>query len=324
MIDLAKKARVRNDLAETLPKYDFSKVELDIFFYLLSKITKDHTDETTYILDAKKLIELTDTQYNLPEYVEAAKALRNKTLVIEDEESILVDGLLSNVRFIKGKGVVVVKISSDMKPFILNLTANYTALQLFSLLKLKSKYSKRFYIFLSRHKPLKGIVRSHLEYTIEDFKKQLGLINDDGKELFKQIFDFKTKVLDVAKEQINDFSDLRVQYKLRKLGREYFYIDWDIENKDNLNLIPSYDDGIKAIDKDTTFKESIDKTKNLVVLVDHFKLSKAQAEKVLKILQPAALNEVLTEINEYIKKGTVKDRGAYTVKSIKDKFGIKL
>jgi hypothetical protein len=73
-----------------------------------------------------------------------------------------------------------------------------------------------------------------------------------------------------------------------------------------------------------TFKESIDKTKNLVVLVEHFKLSKTQAEKVLKILQPAALNEVLTEINEYIKKGTVKDRGAYTVKSIKDKFGIKL
>ena len=40
--------------------------------------------------------------------------------------------------------------------------------------------------------------------------------------------------LDVAKDQINAFSDLRVQYKLRKLGREYFYIDWDIENKDNL------------------------------------------------------------------------------------------
>jgi len=58
MTDLAKKTRVRNDLAETLPKYDFSKVELDIFFYLLSKITKDHTDETTYILDARKLVEL--------------------------------------------------------------------------------------------------------------------------------------------------------------------------------------------------------------------------------------------------------------------------
>jgi plasmid replication initiation protein len=324
MTDLAKKTRVRNDLAETLPKYDFSKIELDIFFFLLSKISKDHTDETTYILDSKKLIELTGTQYNLYEYVEAAKALRNKTLVIEDEESILVDGLLSNVRFLKGKGVIVVKVSSDMKPFILNLTANYTALQLFSLLKLKSKYAKRFYIFFSRHKPMKGIVRAHLEYTIEEFKSELGLHDEEGKALFKQIYDLKKYVLDVAKEQINDFSDIKIQYKLRKLGREYFYIDWDIENKDNLNLIPSYEEGLRAVETEKTFSERIDDTKNLVILVDYFKLSKTQAEKTLRIIKHEALNEVLTEVDEYIKKGTVKNRGAYTVKAIKDKFGIKL
>ena len=59
---------------------------------------------------------------------------------------------------------------------------------------------------------------------IIELKKMLGLVDKKGKEQYTQIGQLKEKVLDVAKRQINQHTDISFDYELYKRGRSYEYI----------------------------------------------------------------------------------------------------
>ena len=64
------------------------------------------------------------------------------------------------------------------------------------------------------------------EMTINEFKIKLGLKDPKGrkKEKYKEFSDFRKKVLEPAKQQINDLTDITIDYVLSKRGRSYYWI----------------------------------------------------------------------------------------------------
>ncbi len=323
-VNLAKQISMGNQLIQAMAKLDYPKVSLDIFFFLVSKLTKNHTDSTVYYINSKDLGDAAGIKYNDTEFVEAMEKLR-RTIVLKNDKFTLVDGLISSAKVFNGKKTMEVKISSDVVPFLIGLKDDYTLMQLYSLILLKSKYAKRFYLHFYPQKPKGDIVRATVEYKLDEFKRKLGLYDESTKKFeFERISDFKRYVLDPAKKQINQFSDIKIQYRLKKLGREYFFIEFDIENQNNLALIPTCEQtALPPAGEEKSFTEKIDDLAFIERLKDEYCLTQEQAVNVAKGVDRKILLDVLKRVNDAnIKKPIDRSKlGGYTLSAIDNQVG---
>ena len=130
-------------------------------------------------------------------------------------------------------GTVRIRMDEDMKPFLLQLKNNFTRYELLWTLNFKSKYTTRLYELI------KSIHFHELEtyertYTLVELRRMLGLDLDD-KGVYPTYQTFKTRVLNVAVQEINNYSDKNVTYVPIKNGRSVEKIKFIITTKDALH-----------------------------------------------------------------------------------------
>ncbi len=326
-IDLRKKVRVSDIFIETVNKFNLKQIDYENMFFVLAKLSKSHKDETVYRLNLKDFFQLTGDTPNLTRFIDSMTKLRSITFVINDDKRILIDGFLSSVEYLKGTSTVEVKVSSKMKPYLLNVVSDYSEHQLYSIMRLKSKHAKRLYLFFNGQRPTNGILRAVLEMqTIEEFKIKTGYKNPEtGEEIHPKWSNFKNRVLDVAKKEINALSNIKIAYKTKKFGHETYWIEWYIENKNNTELIQLEQfntNQITSSDKD--FKENLQEISDFAKLTKVYGLDERQAKIALKRISKELLNEVLAIIDDQVKKKKdngeiIRSMGAYSVKVFFDK-----
>ncbi len=109
----------------------------------------------------------------------------------------------------KRNGTIRLRLDRDMKPFLLQLKANFTQYELVYTLLYKSKYSSRLYEFL---KAIHYNKKEKLEYriNIEELKKRM------GAETYSLFADFHRRALKPAVNEINQFGDITVEYDFLK------------------------------------------------------------------------------------------------------------
>lgn len=326
-IDVKKEVRVHKQLAEALRTESLNEIELEGLFFLFAKISKSHKDDTVYYLKLDDLERLTGHSYNLSDYVSAFKRLRQITLTIDRGESILVSGVLNDADLVKGKRTVEVTISKKMKPYLLGLTNNYTKNQLFSILRLGSKNSKKLYLYLCQYRPKKGVVRHTIEsLPVKELRDALGFIDHKtGKEQYGSFGNFNNRVLKKAKEEINTLTDIKFSYKTKKWGREVYWLDIAVENKSNDELI-QLEDFSELTEKTDSFEQKKEKLNDFETLKTIYGLSEAQAKTALSRLDKKALWNKLGEVDEYVQKlkekgKNVKNLGALTNTFIYNEWG---
>src|SRR5690606_11431787 len=85
-----------------------------------------------------------------------------------------------------------------------------------------------------------------VKMPISELKEMLGLRDPKGKtkEQFIQLSDFKTKVLEMAKKQINEHTDIQFDYDLKKRGRAYESIVIFIDFKKEKQLTIDFNESI--------------------------------------------------------------------------------
>lgn len=103
-----------------------------------------------------------------------------------------------------GNGTITMRLSENIKPYILGLNAYFTQYQLENILEMKSFYSIRLYELL-RSDFFKDDIY-YLEYSIE-FLRQF--FDCENKHL--RYNDFKKRVLQIAINEINLKSDIEIQ-----------------------------------------------------------------------------------------------------------------
>ena len=124
-----------------------------------------------------------------------------------------------------GQGIIEIKLSEEMHPYLFDLKNNFTSFELLSALRLTSKHAKRIYTICSQWKDLGETIK----FDILDLKRMLGLVDEKGKEEYTEITMFKKFVLDVAVRQINEHTDLRISYELEKRVRSYKNVVFKVE-----------------------------------------------------------------------------------------------
>jgi plasmid replication initiation protein len=127
-------------------------------------------------------------------------------------------------------GTIRIKLDELMRPFLLEIKNHFTAYNIYFTLAMKSKYSIRLYEILKSYEYV-----HECSFNVDQLKRMLSA---EKYELYK---DFRVKVLDIALREINELSDISVEYTAEKNGRKYEKIRFRISpKKDTLERVRTY------------------------------------------------------------------------------------
>lgn len=207
----------------TSGRYDYSACMLDILFMVLSGL---EVGKMEYSIHANDIELITGRKWNYKQLREATESVGSRMFEIETPERLRQMWLFEYVDYIKGTGSFTIKINESAKPYFFELKNNFTALQLKSVLNCSSKYAKRLYAISCQWRSV-GTKR----FEIKELKQMLGLIDKKGNEQFERISDFKKFVLDIARNQICENTDIELDYELKKRGREFYWVTLHINSQ---------------------------------------------------------------------------------------------
>jgi plasmid replication initiation protein len=159
----------------------------------------------------------------------AADTLFNRWIIIQESDPItgkpsdLKTRWVSAIRYVNSAGIIRIQFSSCVVPYITRLENNFTSYAILSISKMSSNYAIRLYELLVQwHKV------GHREIQITELKCILGVQEEKSYERLER---FKTKVINIAVSQINEFSDITVGYTQRKSGRTVTHLIFNITPK---------------------------------------------------------------------------------------------
>jgi plasmid replication initiation protein len=229
---MSKELEIRQHNALTSARYDYTELQQDLMFFIISKLRPDNKDG--YSLSIMELSKLTGKKYNAAYLHKATADMGSRVLEVLTEKSYKQIWMFQQVEYHLGQGIIEFDLTKHILPYLFDLKDNFTSYELAAALRLTSKYAKRIYPLCSQWKDL-GETK---KYDLQDFKKMLGLVDDKGKEKMKQINELRAKVLDIAIKQINEHTELHVSYKLEKVGRSFKNIVFTVKSQALADPIP--------------------------------------------------------------------------------------
>jgi plasmid replication initiation protein len=289
--------RKANRLVEA--SYKLTLQEQRIILLLASMINS--TDEAfhVYRIAIKEFIELTQVKgkSKYEEIKQITKKLRERTLIIQTDNSELQIGWLSSSEYFTGAGYVELCFDPKLKPFLLRIKDNFTPYLLKNVITLKSAYSIRLYELLKQYQKI-----GERRFELDKLKNILGIKPDE----YKLYANFKQKILNPAKKELKEKTDLSFSFKEKKQARKvaeiYFFIKTTQEKEQQQQ--PPDDINIELY----------------IRLQDYFCLSPALSRQLLTEYPESRILENLQYVEKRHKSGQVKDLGAYTIKAITEDF----
>jgi plasmid replication initiation protein len=165
---------------------------------------------------------------------QALNTLFNRFIVVHDihpesgHERVSKIRWISTASYIDGAGLVQIQFTKDMVPYIARLGKEFTVYRLEKIGRMSSAHAIRLYELLVQYV---GI--GQREMAIVLLREILQLTDE-----YSAIKDFKKRVIDVAVEQINAHSDIKVSYTQRKSGRTVTHFLFTIREQAQSNPAP--------------------------------------------------------------------------------------
>ena len=218
----------------TEARYEMTALQKNIFYLLLAQLKDENYINNTYKLSIKQFKSIKNTRVNREEIRQAARGLMSSGLTVfsQDQEKFITIGILTNADYGVGhsRDSLIVEFDSRLAPFLYHVKNRFTTFTLSCALNLKSKYSKRIYEMLCQFKDT-GVFK----ISVRELKERFRLINlETGKEEYIKFGLFAKKVLEVAKKEINEKTDISFTYISKKTGKKItdleFYITYKPSN----------------------------------------------------------------------------------------------
>jgi len=288
--------------AITSGRYDFTACQLDVLFMLLSLLEQN---EMTYTIRAKDIELLTGREWNYQQLRKSTEDIGSRMFEIETNEYYEQIWLFQKIKYLKGQGAFEVMISEPAKPLFFQLKNNFTHFQLKSVLGCTSSYAKRLYMLACQWRTIGKFPKP---MPILELKQMLGLVDKKGKEQYSEITGFKKFVLNVAKKQINENTDVNFDYELFKRGRSFTHVQI---------YVSTSKDKPKQLEIDYT--QSIGYQKNIRAIMA-YGISEEYAVLIVKDGFDKFI-EFVKKVNERAKKGeiNVENAAAYIIGSYQKK-----
>jgi plasmid replication initiation protein len=202
--------------------YDLSLQEQKIIITLASMVQPQDTEFKEYEFKIKDFINLlgVEGQNKYTELPKITKELKKKVFEIREGTDILQVSWLGGVRYKTKEGILILKLDSGLKPYMLELKEMYTSYKLSNILSLKSKYSIRMFEILKSN-----LFKKCIEIEIEELKKMLG-IKGKSYDVYQNL---KNKIILQSQKELNKKTDINFEFEEIKTGRKVtslkFYIN---------------------------------------------------------------------------------------------------
>lgn len=229
-IDNLEKRKITKSNSLIEARYKLSLNEQRLILMYISLLTPDYEDLPTVKLKVKdivKALEINSEKY-YTELKELLKKLRSRVLEIPTSTGYIITGWIDSARYYSKKGEIVLRLSPELKPYLLKLKEAFTTYYLKNVLKLRSFYSIRIYELLKQYEALGKRIMS-----VEEFRQILKI--DEGK--YKKYSDLKRFVILPAQRELKQKTDIYFELNEKKIGRKVVELEFIIhKNKiNNLN-----------------------------------------------------------------------------------------
>lgn len=118
---------------------------------------------------------------------------------------------VSRIKYIDDSAILEITFAPDVVPLIIRLEQHFTSYQLKQVSQLTSKYAIRLYELLIAWREVGKVPKIELS----EFREKLGIAADE----YKAMNHFKSRVLEPSIKQINEHTDITVNYEQHKTGR---------------------------------------------------------------------------------------------------------
>lgn len=122
-----------------------------------------------------------------------------------------------------GNGMITLKLSDEIKSYVLELEKWFTQYKLKNILEFNSYYAIRLYEIIKCEDGATGGMQSELEFEIDELRKYF-----DCEKKYTRISQFKEKVIQVGVREINEKSDLWINPTYKKTGRAITSVVFEI------------------------------------------------------------------------------------------------
>lgn len=241
---MADKLEERNNIVvkgnELIQKSRFSLTiqQQKIITYIISQINPFDEELKLYEFNITKFCDVcgidnrNGTIYNnLKKHI---KDLADRSMWIETEK-----GIQTIVRWIekpyidKKNGTIKIKLDNDLKPYLLQLTENFTTYELGYTLNFSSKYSFRLYeLIKSLHYHRLQEYRYRID--IDTLKERMDATN------YTNFKDFSKRALKPAINEINQYSDTNIEYNTVYNGRKIVALELIMKMKTHAEQMSNF------------------------------------------------------------------------------------
>jgi len=142
----------------------------------------------------------------------------------EQKKTIQVSWLSSAV-YEEGKGYVSLRFDPHLKPYLLQLKSHFTKVNTAEAFELKSVHALRIYELLTQYSKI-----GKRDISVDDLREYCGI----KKSEYLMYADLKRKVIERAKNEINEKTHYEIDYTESKRSRKVEKIHWTIDKKNQL------------------------------------------------------------------------------------------
>ena len=213
-------------------KYKMSALEQKLVLTLCSKIKSDDDmfmEFTMTVNEFANFLGIDNKDYEFNRTLKRkCKILNNKDIEMnlgtKENPDWLFFHCFEYIRYIPGTATIKMKFSPVLEPYLLNLKETYTKYRLGYVINFKSEYSFRFYEIMKQYESI-----GERTITIEEIKDLLMI----DKDKYTKYSHLKAKVIQKAIEEINKYSDIKINLeKEEKEGKKVVGLVFSINKND--------------------------------------------------------------------------------------------
>lgn len=198
-------------------RYSLSESGIKLVSMLISMIKINDLDFQEYYISINDFTNLTgsNSKNNYAVVHSVIKELLSTPLKIDNAQM----NFCYYGKYVDGSATAIFKIAPELKPYLLKLKKDFVRYNIKDILSLKSSYVIRLYeLFIQKWNNYKKYNKNSKSFTFE-----LEVYN--MRELFEipksQLYgDIKRHILDKAKKQFKEKTNIQFEYKEQKLGRK--------------------------------------------------------------------------------------------------------
>ena len=301
---------IKVDNSLFLKEFELTLEEMRLILLTMAQIDINDEDFKTYKIAIKDIVEKTGAKKNKSRIADMIEKLMKKIIVIEKDNGEVREYFhwFSYIKHIKGEAAIEVRFDPALKPYLLQLKEKFVKLNLDDLLKLNSIYAIRFYIIARVYKNL-----GQIKFLVEELNDKL----KTPKSYRKDFSLFKKNVLEIAKKEINEKTDLNINFEYVTKGKKVAEVILKINggkatktlsrSTSTFNLLDfkSFKNNLSKSDVIITYNDEEFQIKDGYIWKDEKILSKEDALRVWKMfyenkdnIKVKTLDEVKKELEE--------------------------